>query len=203
MSDFPNPASVWRAVLGRLQLEMPQEHFNAFLRPCVGYEWEGGDLVVAAAGSFVVSWLELPLHLAMAEEALAETLGRNARILYRVRPDVAEVPRDTVSTLVSHPHPGPNEPEQPDDPDQCPNHPEAHLRRRTKLPGLLRQADRTGDEIFYCVGDSGHCTWVYSQQVGVFIRPGMEEQTPLDMLRAYEQARKELRERDRVPAGVK
>ena len=90
MSDRPNPASAWRAVLGRLQLEMPREHFNTFLQPCVGHAWEGDDLVVAAASSFVVSWLELPLHLAMAQEALTRTLGREAGIQYRPLPAVAQ-----------------------------------------------------------------------------------------------------------------
>ena len=185
MPDLNDPASVWHAVLGRLQLEMPQEHFNTFLRPCVGYGWKDGDLVVAAASSLVVTWLELPLHLAMAEEALAKTLDRNARIVYRAMPEVADVPGDEKVVVTT-------KPEQLEDPEQCPNHPEAFLRRRTKFPALLRSAGRTGDEIFYCVGDSGHCTWVYSHQAGMFIRPGMEEQTPLDMLRAYEQARKSL-----------
>ena len=194
MSDLNNARSVWQEVLTHLQLEMPSEQFNGFISPCVGHEWKDGDLVVAAASSYVVSWLELPLHLAMAEEALAETVGRNARILYRAMPDVAGVPRGKRVAAATE--------SKPADLDQCPNHPEAYLRHRTKLPSLRRTADRTGDEVFYCVGDSGHCTWVYSNQAGVFIRPGMEEQTPLDMLRAYQQARKELRQRDRLTAGV-
>ena len=97
MADFSDPASVWQAVLGRLQMEMPREHFNTFLRPCVGHSWCDGDLasstgpalVVAASSSFAVSWLELPLHLAMAREALTKTLGREAGIQYRAMPSVA------------------------------------------------------------------------------------------------------------------
>ena len=96
MADFSDPASVWQAVLGRLQMEMPREHFNTFLRPCVGHSWYDGDLasgagpalVVAASSSFAVSWLELPLHLAMAREALTKTLGREAGIQYRAMPSV-------------------------------------------------------------------------------------------------------------------
>ena len=90
MPDLSNPASVWQAVLGRLQLEMPKEHFNTFLRPCVGHDWDDGGLVVAAASSFAVSWLELPLHLAMAQEALTRTLGREAVLRYRAMPAVAQ-----------------------------------------------------------------------------------------------------------------
>ena len=184
MPDSNDARSVWQAVLVRLQLEMPREHYNTFLCPCLGWQWEGGDLVVAAASSFAVTWLTLPLHLAMAEEALTMTLGRNARIVYRAMPDVAGVPPDEK----------PVEPvleAEPEQSDQCPDHPEAYLRRRTKFPALLRAAERTGDEIYYCVGDSGHCTWVYSRQTGVFIRPGLEQQTPVDILRAYQQARRD------------
>lgn len=57
------------------------------------------------------------------------------------------------------------------------------------MPALLRAAERSGDEIFYRVGDSGACTWVYSRQAGVFIRPDMEQQSPVDILKAYQQAR--------------
>ncbi len=198
MLDFkdPDPKSAWQATLGRLQLEIPNEQFNQFLRPCVGDEWEGGSLVIAAASSYAVAWLTLPLHLAMAEEALTKAVGQDTRILYRAMPDVAGVPHD------ERPAAPPATPE-PEEPDQCPNHPEAFLRRRTKLQSLLREADRTGDEIFYCVGDSGACTWVYSHQVGVFIRPGLERQSPWDILKAYQVAREELGQRNRQPAGAR
>ena len=191
-----DPKSAWQATLGRLQLEIPAEQFNQFLRPCVGDEWEGGSLVIAAASSYAVAWLTLPLHLAMAEEALTKAVGQDTRILYRAMPDVAGVPHDEQPTA-------PAATPEPEEPDQCPNHPEAFLRRRTKLQSLLREADRTGDEIFYCTGDSGHCTWVYSRQLGVFIRPGMAQQSRLDVLRAYEVARQEARGRDRMPAGAR
>ena len=192
MLEPVNPKSAWQATLGRLQLEIPQEQFNSFLRPCVGYEWEGGSLVIAAASSYAASWLTLPLHLAMAEEALTRILGRDGSILYRAMPDVAGVPPDEEPVTP-----------EPEEPDQCPNHPEAFLRRRTKYPALVRAAERPGDEIFYCVGDSGACTWVYSHQVGVFIRPGLERQSPWDILRAYQVAREELGQRNRQPAGAR
>ena len=122
MPDLSDPASVWQAVLGRLQLEMPKEHFNTFLRPCVGQSWDpptgdspasgtGPALVVAAASSFAVSWLELPLHLTMAQEALAGVLGREAAIRYEATPavaqsDAAESGRATVHAVSAPPATG-------------------------------------------------------------------------------------------------
>ncbi len=122
MPDLSDPVSVWQAVLGRLQLEMPKEHFNTFLRPCVGQSWDpttadgpasgtGPALVVAAASSFAVSWLELPLHLTMAREALAGVLGREAAIRYEATPavaqsDVVESGRATVHAVSAPPATG-------------------------------------------------------------------------------------------------
>ena len=104
-SNRPSPAAAWRAVLGRLQLEMPREHFDTFLQPCVGHAWEGGDLVVAAANSFVVTWLELPLHVTMARDALTRALQREAGVIYRVIPGVVDAaphaPQDTVVTAIT------------------------------------------------------------------------------------------------------
>ena len=89
MAKFPDPISAWRAVLGRLQLEMPPAQFNTYLQPCVGHAWEDGCLVVAAGSAFAVSWLELPIHRDMAHEALAKTLGHSASIEYRALPGIA------------------------------------------------------------------------------------------------------------------
>ncbi len=110
MPEYSDPASVWQTVLGRLQLEVPKEHFNTFLRPCIGHSWDGGDLVVAAASSFAVSWLELPLHQAMAGEALTKTVGSEAAVRYRAMPSVAptdaespEAGRTTVHAISAAP----------------------------------------------------------------------------------------------------
>lgn len=84
---------------------MPREHFDTFLQPCVGHAWEGGDLVVAAANSFVVTWLELPLHVTMARDALTRALQREAGVIYRVIPGVVDAaphaPQDTVVTAIT------------------------------------------------------------------------------------------------------
>ena len=82
----PDPVSTWQAALGRLQLEIPQEQFNTFLRPCSGLTWDEDCLVVGAATTFAVSWLELPLHLEMVREAVAKTTGAPSRVRYLAMP---------------------------------------------------------------------------------------------------------------------
>ena len=86
MQDRPDPAAAWQAALGRLQLEIPQEQFNTFLRPCSGLRWEDDCLVVGAATTFAVSWLELPLHLEMVREAVAKTTGAQSSVRYLAAP---------------------------------------------------------------------------------------------------------------------
>ena len=99
MQDRPNPASAWEAALGRLQLEIPQEQFNTFLRPCCGLRWEGDCLVIGAATTFAVSWLELPLHLEMVREAVAKTAGAQSNVRYQAAS--AASPDATVTSAAS------------------------------------------------------------------------------------------------------
>jgi chromosomal replication initiator protein len=109
MPDLSDAASVWHAVLGRLQLQVRREHFDTFLRPCVGHSWETDDLIVAATSSFTVSWLEMPDHLELAREALAKTLGYGAGIRYRVLPSVAasdQAHQATVNAVTARPKSG-------------------------------------------------------------------------------------------------
>ena len=109
MPDLSDAASVWHAVLGRLQLQVRREHFDTFLRPCVGHSWETDDLIVAATSSFTVSWLEMPDHLELAREALVKTLGYDAGIRYRVLPSVAasdQAHQATVNAVTARPKSG-------------------------------------------------------------------------------------------------
>ena len=86
MQDRTDPTSAWQAALGRLQLEVPQEQFNTFLRPCSGLRWERDCLVVGAATTFAVSWLELPLHREMVREAVGKTVGAPSDVCFEAIP---------------------------------------------------------------------------------------------------------------------
>ncbi len=105
MQDRPDPVSAWQAALGRLQLEIPQEQFNTFLRPCTGLRWDSDCLVVGAATAFAVSWLELPLHLEMVREAVAKAAGVQLNVRYEAAPttprDTAQEPTASVQSVVA------------------------------------------------------------------------------------------------------
>ena len=119
MQDRPDPASAWRAALGRLQLEIPQEQFNTFLRPCSGLRWEDDCLVVGAATTFAVSWLELPLHLEMVREAVAQTAGAQSSVRYQATPatppNAASVSAASVHSVTAEPATRPTDLTGPDD----------------------------------------------------------------------------------------
>ena len=185
----PDPAGVWRSVLGRLKLEMPRDYFNTFLQPCVGYAWEDGDLVVAAESAFVVSWLDLPLHRAMAQEALADTLGQeDPQIIWRVLPSVVE------ASLEGNPteRDPPREP-SPVEPKYCPEHPEPHLRVRSRWYTAGEVEKENDDEIYYCKGGGTRCTWVYSVKEGCIWMELADEPLQQAGLRNAYHAKKYLR----------
>ena len=87
MRSRPDAASAWQAALGRLQLEIPKEQFDTFLRPCCGLGWIEDCLYVGAATTFAVSWLELPLHLEMVREAVTKTTGAPLSVRYLAIPE--------------------------------------------------------------------------------------------------------------------
>ena len=182
----PDPVGVWRSVLGRLKLEMPRDYFNTFLQPCVGYAWEDGDLVVAAASAFVVSWLDLPLHRAMAQEALADTLGQgDARIIWRVLPSVVQTNEEGDPTVREPPGES-----SPVEPEYCPEHPEPHLRARSRWYTAGEVEKENDDEIYHRKGGGSLCTWVYSVQEGCIWEALADKQLqPTDLRNAYHAAR--------------
>ncbi len=161
------PASAtWSEVRQLLRMELPPRLFDDYVGPCVGHQWFGDELVVAAASSFAVSWLTIPMHQEMADEALARVVGPTARILYRAMPQVvlsapAAVAEDPVPAV-----------EDEANPDHCPDHPEQYLRWRTRWGSLKRMERKWEDEIYFCSGDDRDCTWVYSRDLGVIVAQG-------------------------------
>ena len=193
----PDPAGVWRSVLERLKLEMPRPYFNTFLQPCVGYAWEDGDLVVAAESAFVVSWLDLPLHRAMAEEALADTLGQgDSRIIWRVLPSVVQANEEGNRTVREPP----DEP-SPVEPEYCPEHPESHLRARSRWYTAREVEKENDDEIYYCKGGGSLCTWVYSVQEGCIWEALADKQLQQTDLRNAYHAAQYRRAQQRLVSG--
>ena len=138
-----------------LRQQMPPQQFEEFLAPCAGHSWAGDTLTVAAASAFAVQWLELMLHQDMADQALSTVVGSECSVAYRHLPDVAisgsSIVDDQTSAL----------PTSSAEPDFCPMHEEKHLRRRTRYPSMLRHEKKHGDEIYYCAGENGTCSWVF------------------------------------------
>ena len=162
-----------------LRQQMPPPQFEEFLAPCAGHSWAGDTLTVAAASAFAVQWLELTLHQDMADQALSTVVGSECSVAYRHLPDVAisgsSIVDDQTSAL----------PTSSAEPDFCPMHEEKHLRRRTRYPSMLRHEKKHGDEIYYCAGENGTCSWVFSAQAGVLVPAGQLQREPGEVQAAY------------------
>ena len=162
-----------------LRQQMPPPQFEEFLAPCAGHSWAGDTLTVAAASAFAVQWLELTLHQDMADQALSTVVGSECSVAYRHLPDVAisgsSIVDDQTSAL----------PTSSAQPDFCPMHEEKHLRRRTRYPSMLRHEKKHGDEIYYCAGENGTCSWVFSAQAGVLVPAGQLQREPGEVQAAY------------------
>ena len=162
-----------------LRQQMPPPQFEEFLAPCAGHSWAGDTLTVAAASAFAVQWLELTLHQDMADQALSTVVGSECSVVYRHLPDVAisgsSIVNDQTSAL----------PTSSPEPDFCPMHEEKHLRRRTRYPSMLRHEKKHGDEIYYCAGENGTCSWVFSAQAGVLVPAGQLQREPGEVQAAY------------------
>ena len=162
-----------------LRQQMPPPQFEEFLAPCAGHSWAGDTLTVAAASAFAVQWLELTLHQDMADQALSTVVGSECSVAYRHLPDVAisgsSIVDDQTSAL----------PTSSAEPDFCPMHEEKHLRRRTRYPSMLRHEKKHGDEIYYCAGENGTCSWVFSAQAGVLVPAGQLQREPGEVQATY------------------
>ena len=162
-----------------LRQQMPPPQFEEFLAPCAGHSWAGDTLTVAAASAFAVQWLELTLHQDMADQALSTVVGSECSVVYRHLPDVAisgsSIVDDQTSAL----------PTSSAEPDFCPMHEQKHLRRRTRYPSMLRHEKKHGDEIYYCAGENGTCSWVFSAQAGVLVPAGQLQREPGEVQAAY------------------
>ena len=169
----------WADTARVLRQQMPPPQFEEFLAPCAGHSWAGDTLTVAAASAFAVQWLELTLHQDMADQALSTVVGSECSVAYRHLPDVAilgsSIVDDQTSAL----------PTSSAERDFCPMHEEKHLRRRTRYPSMLRHEKKHGDEIYYCAGENGTCSWVFSAQAGVLLPAGQLQREPGEVQAAY------------------
>ena len=65
-----------------------------------------------------------------------------------------------------------DEPETEAQPAACPWHPEANLHPVTTYWNLAKIMKATGDEIRYCRGSGGKCSWVQSRDLGAVVAAG-------------------------------
>ncbi len=110
---------VWRAVLGQLQLQLPRNIFETWLKHTEGISSDGHTMVVEVPTTFVVTWLERRMYQSI--QKTVQSITHSALdIQFRVRSDGVNPPVDSVPGLQdmeplweSNPNPQPGTPDPP------------------------------------------------------------------------------------------
>ena len=69
-----DPATIWQTALGELQLQLPRETFNTWLRGARFLSHEGGRYTIGVENVYAREWLDQRLR-----KAITRTLGQVAR----------------------------------------------------------------------------------------------------------------------------
>ena len=154
--------SVWNAVLERISMEMPREHFGTFFTPTVGVSLSAAEITVATQSDYDHTWLNMPLHYDIAKEAVKAVAGQEMEILYVVNHEMAKTPESR-----TEPH-EPSDTELVEFTDCTACGPGTMV--LTTWEGLKRQAG----ESYYCK-EGGKCSRLWNSVVGEFYPPGQAQ----------------------------
>ena len=75
----PDARSLWSAVLGDLQLNLPRSTFEAWLKPTAGVAFQGDQFIVVAQTPFAVEWLERRMFHTL-QSTLERVAGRRLQL---------------------------------------------------------------------------------------------------------------------------
>ena len=151
--------SVWDAVLERISMEIPREQFGTFFTPTIGVSLSAAEITVATRSDYDHTWLNMPLHYAIATEAVKAVAGQEMEILYVVDHEMAKT-----SESRTEPH-EPSDTELVEFTDCTACGPGTMV--LTTWEGLKRQAG----ESYYCK-EGGKCSRLWNSVVGEFYPPG-------------------------------
>ena len=75
---------VWRATLGELQLQLPRNTFDTWLKPTEGISYQNSRFVVEVPTPFAVAWLERRMYQSI-QKTVEKVTGGPADIQFQVR----------------------------------------------------------------------------------------------------------------------
>lgn len=79
-----NANDIWHATLGELQLQMPKDTFNTWVRPTYAIAYEDGVIIVGVQSPYAKEWLENRLQTTI-QRTLTGILGRSVQVRYVVK----------------------------------------------------------------------------------------------------------------------
>ena len=75
---------VWRATLGELQLQLPRNTFDTWLKPTEGISYQNSQFIVEVATPFAVAWLERRMYQSI-QKTVEKVTGSPADIQFQVK----------------------------------------------------------------------------------------------------------------------
>ena len=81
----PQARETWATALRRLELTLPRDSFNSWLKGTEGVGYQDGDLLVAVPSVLTVAWIEQRLYQDVLR-SLRETVGALLDVQFTVRP---------------------------------------------------------------------------------------------------------------------
>ena len=81
----------WQATLGKLEVELPRNTFDTWLKESAGIGFQGMDLLVEVPSSFIIEWLEQRLYQTILR-ALRQSSGQPFDVRFQIAPQVQQQP---------------------------------------------------------------------------------------------------------------
>ncbi len=78
-----NPATIWAAALGQLQVSVNKPNYDTWLRDTVGLRFDDATFVVGAHNDFTTEWLDIRMRKVILQ-ALARVAGPNINVAFEV-----------------------------------------------------------------------------------------------------------------------
>ena len=78
-----DPKLIWKAVLGKLQLQVTKSSFDTWLSSTSGHKLEGNSLIISVPNNFVAEMLDQRMY-SIISLAVEQVLGRTTDIKFSV-----------------------------------------------------------------------------------------------------------------------
>ena len=95
-------ADTWKAVLGKLQIQVTRPSYDTWLKGTVGLSCIAGEMVIGVPNAFVAEMLDRRMH-SLISKTLADVLGKEHTLRFEIAGSVSPAEHDDVESPLSQP----------------------------------------------------------------------------------------------------